>query len=316
MNILIAEDDAVSRLILQKCVERLGHTCLLASSGMEAWSRFQHQPVDVVISDWMMPGMDGLELCRRVREWPSNTYTYFILLTSLDEKHHFISGMQAGADDYLTKPLDREELQMRLIAAARVTSLHRQLADQKAELERLNHQLYEEGRKDALTGLRNRLCMQEDLRMLQDRAERYGHSYCAALCDIDYYKRYNDHYGHLAGDAVLKRVGAALTASCRTGDTVYRYGGEEFLILLPEQPVLVAGSVMRRICESIRDLGEPHESSPFGTITISVGIASLTSRTGDSVDHLLKRADEALYHAKGSGRNCVAVYEDSSCSVI
>ncbi len=138
MTVLIAEDDAVSRTILKKAVEKFGHECLVAEDGEMAWELFQDtEEVDVVISDWMMPGIDGLEFCRRVRETNSDSYTFFIFLTALDDKQHLLEGMKAGADDYLTKPLDREQLQVRLMAASRVNSLHRQLNEQ-------NHQLNEQ----------------------------------------------------------------------------------------------------------------------------------------------------------------------------
>src|SRR5207248_65323 len=143
MNVLIAEDDAVTRLMLQRAVEHYGHTCLVAQDGLEAWELFQAHPVDVVISDWLMPLLDGLELCRRVRKQMDRaaSYTYVLFLTALDDKEHMLAAMQEGADDYLTKPLDRIELQVRLRAAARVTSLSRQVAAHKAELERSNAEL-------------------------------------------------------------------------------------------------------------------------------------------------------------------------------
>ena len=141
MKVLIAEDDAVSRTILKKSVEKFGHECLAAEDGEKAWELFQNTPeVDVVISDWMMPGMDGPELCRRVRETKSDSYTFFIFLTALGDKEHLLEGMQAGADDYLAKPLDREQLRVRLLAASRVNLLHRRLDEQKAELEKLNEE--------------------------------------------------------------------------------------------------------------------------------------------------------------------------------
>ncbi len=140
MQVLIAEDDAVSRLVLQRALEKLGHACLVACDGTEAWELFQHTEVDVVISDWMMPGLDGIDLCRRVRASPRALYPYFVLLTALADREHLLAGLEAGADDYLTKPLDRAELQVRLTAAARVTSLYRQLNEQhrrhEAELAR------------------------------------------------------------------------------------------------------------------------------------------------------------------------------------
>jgi two-component system, cell cycle response regulator len=138
LRVLIAEDDAISRTILKKSVEKLGHNCLVAEDGEEAWELYKNTPeVDVVISDWMMPGIDGPELCRRVRAMDTGLYTFFVFLTALGDKVHLLEGMQAGADDYLVKPLDREQLQVRLIAASRVNSLHRRLSEQRKELERL-----------------------------------------------------------------------------------------------------------------------------------------------------------------------------------
>src|SRR3712207_6410931 len=138
MRILIAEDDAVSRLLLRRSVEQLGHECLVAEDGDAAWGLFQRYEVDVVVSDWMMPGLDGPALCRRIRSHPRQTYTYVILLTALAGKQFLLAGLEAGADDYLTKPLDRDELRARLVTASRVTTLQRQLAEKSAELERLN----------------------------------------------------------------------------------------------------------------------------------------------------------------------------------
>ncbi len=152
MRILIAEDDSVSRMILRRAVEKLGHECLAAADGTEAWEIYQSTPdtIDVVISDWMMPGLDGSALCKKVRGHAGSRegYPFFIFLTALGDREHLLEGMQAGADDYLAKPLDRDQLEVRLIAAARVTSLHRQLTDQKKELEQLNLELYKQARRD------------------------------------------------------------------------------------------------------------------------------------------------------------------------
>ncbi len=143
MRILIAEDDTVSRTILLRSVQKLGHECLAAEDGEKAWELFRSTPeVDVVISDWMMPGMDGLELCRRIRGEERDGYTYFIFLTALGDKEHVLMGLEAGADDYLSKPLDRDELQIRLIAASRVNSLHRRLNEQEVQLQKLNGELF------------------------------------------------------------------------------------------------------------------------------------------------------------------------------
>ncbi len=314
MRILIAEDEAVSRTVLQRTLEELGHECLVAEDGEKAWELFQNtEEVDVVISDWMMPGMDGLELCRRLREEQRDDgYTFFVFLTALGDKEHLLEGMQAGADDYLAKPLDREQLQVRLIAASRVTSLHQQLTKQKAELKRLNLELFTVARRDPLSSLGNRLLLREDLATVSAQAERYGHRYCAMLYDIDSFKAYNDHYGHLAGDEVLERVAGVVSGNLRSGDTAYRYGGEEFLTLLPEQTLKQAKVVAERLRRSVEDLAIPHQlAKPAGIVTISVGLSALLPGEPKSIETLLKEADAALYRAKEAGKNRVATYEET-----
>ena len=312
MKILIAEDDRASQLMLRKLVEKMGHECLVADDGLGAWELFQKHGAEVIISDWMMPGMDGAELCRRVRQ-QSASYTYFIFLSALAEKSHFLSAMRDGADDYLTKPLDRTDLEARLIAAQRVTSLHHELSRQKARLQQLNDDLFDQARRDPLTHLWNRLRLREDLEYLQARVERYGDTYAAALCDIDFFKKYNDHYGHLAGDEVLRIVANQLSSLLRKTDTIYRYGGEEFLMLLPAQSAQSALAVIDRVRREIERLHIPHCEAELGQVTISGGIAELATGSRKSVSALLKEADDALYLAKKTGRNRVLPFsEDNS----
>jgi len=307
LRVLIAEDDAVSRTILKKAVEKFGHECSTAEDGEEAWELFQNiSEVDVVISDWMMPGLDGLELCRRVRAINNGWYTFFVFLTALGDKEHLLEGMHVGADDYLAKPLDREQLQVRLIAASRMNSLHRQLNEQNAELEKLNRELFAASRRDPLTRLGNRLRLREDLETLSAQVERYGHGYCVMLCDIDFFKKYNDTYGHLAGDEVLEKVAGMISENLRRGDMAYRYGGEEFLIILPEQTLEFASSTAERLRHRVEELAIPHEPKrPPGIVTISVGLAALSPGERKPVEELLKEADAALYSAKEAGRNRV-----------
>src|SRR5260370_29252466 len=262
MRILIAEDHDATRLVCGGGGRLVGHDCVAASDGEEAWQLFQKVDVDAVISDRMMPGTDGIELCRRIRANGRATYTYFIFLTGFDEKSEVIHGMEAGADDYLIKPLDADELKNRLLVAARVTSIHRELARQSVELERLNHQLFEQSRADPLTKLGNRLRLREDLELIRARVQRYGHTYCAVMCDVDGFKAYNDSNGHLAGDDVLCAVARALISTSREGDQAYRYGGEEFLVLLPEQSLdtgLPAGELYRQSPET---MALPHLHRP------------------------------------------------------
>jgi two-component system cell cycle response regulator len=307
MRVLIAEDDRVARSILVAQVTAAGHEVLPARDGREAWDIFEDTAgVDVVISDWRMPEVDGLELCRRVREADRDEYTYFLFVTALGERH-VVQGIDAGADDYLTKPLDSQELTARLKTAARVTSLHRRLVDQNAELERLTARLEEESRKDPLTGLGNRLRLTEDLEALRARVLRYGDDYCLVLCDVDDFKAYNDRYGHQAGDEALRRVGSIIGDQCRVGDSAYRYGGEEFLVVLPQQD-LAGGTVFaERLRRAVEEAGIVHEANPStGVVTLSVGVASLSgAHEGTSIDELLNAADRALYEAKSRGRNAV-----------
>ena len=288
MHILIADDDPGTRLIVAAAVERLGHECTVAEDGAEAWLRFAETAPDVVITDWEMPGMDGTELTRRIRSQGAVPYPYVIILTARADQDHALHAMEAGADDLVFKPLGREALERMLVGAARVTALHRRL--------------HRDARQDALTGLGNRHRLAEDLAAMQARAQRYGHRWCVALADIDNFKGFNDGTGHLAGDDLLRRIGSALSATVRGGDTVYRYGGEEFLVLLPEQTLETAALAAERLRRVVEDLAVPHPDG--GVVTVSVGVAG-PAEGGESADDLVAQADAALYAAKARGRNRV-----------
>jgi two-component system, cell cycle response regulator len=305
VKILIADDSPTPRLILRRALESLGHDCLVAEDGAEAWELFQRSHPDVVISDWMMPGIDGDELCRRVRSDRQAPYAYFILHTSLDDRRSIVQGMEAGADDYLTKPVDHDELTTRLIAAERVTALHHRLASQQAELERLNGMLFEDSRRDRLTGLGNRRRMDEDLERLAQRTARHGTRLSVALFDVDRFKQFNDTAGHAAGDEVLRSVAGELIGQCRSADAAYRYGGEELLVAFSDADLDSAIVAAERIRTAIEELAIPHPGvGPGGVVTVSGGVASLHS--GEAVGTLLERADAALYEAKAAGRNRIA----------
>lgn len=299
MRILVADDDMTSRLFLQAAVEDLGDDCTLAADGAEAWDLYVEATPDVLIADRMMPGLDGLELCRRVRTHSADSYTYVILATSLGDREDVIEGMEAGADDYLTKPVDPFDLETRLVAARRVTSLHAELAKYRTELDRL-------ASTDPLTGLHNRRSLQEDLATLHARSRRYRRAYSILMCDIDHFKAYNDRFGHPAGDDVLRAVAAALVCQIREGDGAYRYGGEEFLVLLPEQTQEAAAAAGERIRLAVEELGIPHPmSSSDGMLSISVGVAVYIPDEERSEDEVVSAADTALYQAKELGRNTV-----------
>jgi two-component system, cell cycle response regulator len=306
MKILVADDDPTSRLIVQMALRSLGHECHTVADGAQAWDAFRWGRPDVVISDWIMPRMTGVDLCRKIREHSRRPYTYFIMVSSQGGVEEILEGMSAGVDDYLIKPLDSDDLHARMIAAARVTAVHRQLADQRNELEQLNHELTAIARRDPLTGLGNRRALQEDLEGMEARVTRYGHSYCMALLDVDHFKSYNDLYGHQAGDIVLQTVATEIKDQARGGDALYRYGGEEFLCIFPEQSLTTGTIAVERMRIGIQRLATPHADTESGVLTISAGLAVLDPDSQSSTaTEVLKKADEALYRAKQLGRNRV-----------
>ena len=306
LRVLIADDDVTCRLVLQATVARLGHACVVAVDGSDAWNKFELTSPDVLITDWVMPGLDGPELCRRVRERNDGGYTYVVLATSLGQHEHVLEGMESGADDYLTKPISPFDLRTRLIAARRVTDLHKQVVSFHHELERLNRELALQARTDPLTGLGNRLRLHEDLEAHHERAVRYGRAYCIALCDLDEFKAYNDAHGHLEGDHALRRVGQTLKLNSRGADGAYRYGGEEFVVVLTETDLTHGVNAMERLRLAVQELAIPNvHGVADGVMTISVGIAAWDSGRTDRPDEVLAAADRALYESKANGRNRV-----------
>lgn len=298
MRVLVVDDDPGSRLVARAVLKELGHDCEVAPDGETAWALVRQRPPEILVTDWMMPGLDGLELCRRVRGAAHDDYTYIIMVTAMAERGQILRGMEAGADDYLVKPLDPLALEARLLAARRVTSLH-------AELGRHRRDLVELSRTDALTGVGNRRGLDDDLATLHARCRRYRRRYSLALIDLDGFKSYNDAHGHPAGDVALRAVASALAASVRATDAVYRYGGEEFLIVLPEQAGAEALVVVERVRRAVEALGVPHPAAAGGVLTVSAGLASLDGRRQVSGEELVAEADRALYEAKVAGRNRV-----------
>jgi two-component system cell cycle response regulator len=306
MKVLIVDDDPVSRLVVEAALVSLGHECLSAEGGEAGWKLFSEEQPDVVISDWIMPDLNGLELCRRIRSNEGTGYCSFLVLTSLDDKKSVREGILAGADDYLTKPLKVDELELRLITAARLNALHRHLADQQKRLEALNEELQLTARIDTLTGLGNRLRLNEDLATLFSRMHRYGAGCCVGVLDLDGFKRYNDLYGHLEGDRALKAVAKEIAERIRASDAAYRFGGEEFVCLFPELPLASAGKVLERIRQGIQDLSIPHSGNPpFNVVTISAGVAEARPADRARPERIIDGADQALYRAKANGRNRV-----------
>ena len=291
MRILIAEDQAVAALFLRRTLERMGHEVAVAADGEAAWEAVRDGNVSLLISDWMMPRLDGPDLCRRIRAAGLVSYTYIILLTAREGRIDRLEGLRAGADDFLTKPPDPDELAIRLEIAGRIIAVHETLARQNARLAEL-------ATVDELTGVKNRRQLRGDLEIHTTLAVGEGTALSLVMLDVDHFKPYNDAFGHPAGDDVLRGIGETLIRAVRRNDVVARYGGEEFAILLPTAGIDEAMEVARRIHAAIADRDWPHRA-----ITASLGVATLGTDThpGSLVDH----ADRALYHSKQTGRDRV-----------
>jgi diguanylate cyclase (GGDEF)-like protein len=306
MKVLIAEDDTLSRRKLKKFLEDMKYEVISCKDGLDAWEVIQSENApNLLILDWMMPEMSGLEICRRVRQQAREPYTYILLLTSKNEDEDIVTGMEAGADDYITKPFNQNELRVRLSAGRRIVEMNKELLDTRDALRK--KVIY-----DDLTGLHNRYYMSEILENEYSRALRHQTDLSCLLLDIDYFKIINDTFGHAFGDLVLREFSASLKLGARKYDFVFRYGGEEFMVLLPNTSIEGAQSVaekIRAICES-----KTYTDGTNSTITtVSVGVASLKHHQPSESKELIAFADKALYRSKAEGRNRVSVYlKDSS----
>ena len=293
MKVLVVEDGRTTRMMLKSAVERLGHECLTAADGSEAWEIFRAEGPDVIISDWLMPGIEGPELCRLVRANPG-PYTYFVLLTAFGDKSHAMEGMRAGADDYLAKTLDVDDLRLRLIGAERVSSLHKRLAEQDARLRAL-------AEVDQLTQLANRHKSTETLTQFLNLARRQHMPLSLVVIDVDHFKQVNDRYGHATGDDVLRRLGATLRKAFRDEDVVARWGGEEFVVGMYAMGTGDCVTRLYRVLEIVRkEVFVALDGSEF-EVTFSAGVAEFP-RNGLDLQSLYRAADDALYSAKDAGR--------------
>lgn len=296
MKVLIAEDEVVSRRKLAALLNRWGFEVVAVSDGTEAWQALQQEdPPRLAILDWMMPGMDGLQICREVKKLADRPYIYLLLLTGKDQKDDIVEGLEAGADEYLCKPFDPIELKARVRAACRVLDLHARI---NAAIEKLRV----EATHDSLTGVWNRSAILGILKIQLARSARERSPLCVVMADIDLFKRVNDTYGHLVGDAVLVEVNKRMRGTIRPYDAVGRYGGEEFLIVAPGCDLTGGQHLAERLWVAVSC--EPIETSegPIG-VSVSLGVAS--SDGAKDADSLIHAADAALYRAKRGGRNRV-----------
>jgi two-component system cell cycle response regulator len=299
--ILIADDNLVARKLLEKTLAKEGHEIVSVENGKKALEMFNERFFPIVLTDWMMPEMDGPTLCQAIREKITSSYVYIILLTAKADKEDIISGIKSGADDYLTKPIDNAELIARLKNADRILTLEKSLKDANSAIKKLSI-------TDNLTKCYNRGYLTRKLPEEIAREKRYGDSLSLIFCDIDHFKKINDTYGHQTGDEVLVEFANCLNKTIRTNiDWIGRYGGEEFILVLPETPLDGAA----RLAERLRKNIAAHKITTDGndvSITSSFGVTGFNSKTLDtkiSAEKIIGAADKYLYQAKETGRNKV-----------
>ncbi|MBL0700696.1 MAG: diguanylate cyclase [Desulfosarcina sp.] len=299
--ILIAEDNPVSGKMLEKILVREGHKVILAENGRIAMEKFNNKFYPIIVTDWMMPEMNGLELCKAIRAGDRQSYVYIILVTANNDKQKVVAGLEAGADDYITKPYNPAELIARLNTGIRFLRLEESLKKANEEIRKLSI-------KDSLTGSYNRAFISQHLPQELKRAIRYNRPMSLIFCDIDHFKRINDTFGHSAGDQVLKEFVRILSDSIRMNlDWIGRYGGEEFLIILPETDIHGAYFLAERLRKKVEAMVIGIMEQTI-SITASFGVTELNHETAYEAgadEELINVADQYMYKAKNEGRNMV-----------
>jgi diguanylate cyclase (GGDEF)-like protein len=295
MRILIGDDSLTHRVMLEAIVRRWGYEAVLAEDGQQAWELLSAPEAPrLVLLDWEMPGLDGLEVCRRVRARQDQDPPYILLLTARQETADIVAGLDAGANDYISKPFENTELHARLRVGARMLDLQRELISAREALEfQANH--------DALTGLMNRGAVMRAMEQAMQAAGQGGQTLQIGLIDVDHFKQINDSHGHPAGDAVLQAVSRRIESVLRAGDLVGRYGGEEFLLLVNGE-----ADEAPAFCERLRGViaDQPFvEGQVALRVTVSGGFVPLTPSDRRGTSELLAAADDLLYRAKAAGRN-------------
>lgn len=290
MRVLIADDDRIQLEILRNVISQWDYEVVTASDGLAAWTILnQDDPPPLAVLDWMMPGMQGVDLCRRIRDHQDTSYTYILILSALQEIDNMVEAIDAGADDFIAKPFHYQELRVRLRSGRRLVELH--------------HELNHRATRDPLTGIFNRARILDALSHELERSQRNRQPVGLIMLDVDHFKQINDTHGHTVGDDVLIEICQRLGQSLRGFDSLGRFGGEEFLFVLPECDLQEAETVAERIRQTIA-------SRPIATadgdinVSVSCGVSSYPG-CGHRINQLLVAADQALYLAKRNGRNRV-----------
>ncbi len=300
VRVLIAEDDKISRRVLEASLSEWGYDVTAVADGKEALGLLTGENAPrLVVLDWMMPGLEGVEVCAKIRERSGQPYVYVLLLSARNERQDMLAGLKAGADDYLTKPFDTQELRARLFAGERILRLQDELIAARDALQfQATH--------DALTGLLNRGAILRDVTRELTRAQREHVSIGVILVDIDHFKAVNDDYGHLTGDAILHGVALRMSGLLRAYDSIGRYGGEEFLVLAPSSDAEGAMQFAERLRAGVESTTYETDAGSL-RLTLSIGVAVSDPEEAPNSHKLIQAADAALYRAKARGRNRVAI---------
>jgi diguanylate cyclase (GGDEF)-like protein len=300
------------RFATLRILKRLGLDAVEAEDGLQALALFEREKPDLVLIDVQMPGLDGLEVVRRIRQLSTDHWVPVIFLTSMEDEADFARGIEAGGDDYLTKPVSPVVLEAKIRALRRLDDMRRELMAVTLELREVNERLARLSQQDGLTGLANRRRFDLDLMRELGRARRDRRPISIVMADADFFKAYNDTYGHPAGDECLRRIAGALRSACRRpGDVAARYGGEEFALILPDTTEAAARRRARDAMRAVAALEIEHRGSETANVvTMSLGVAGCVPDDGVVADALVSRADQALYAAKRAGRNAVVAYSE------
>jgi diguanylate cyclase (GGDEF)-like protein len=298
-EVLVVDDSPVYRQLVQQVLESEPYTLLFAADGSEALKLYEEHSPCLVITDWMLPDFSGFEVCQRIRADGTRPYTYIIVMTSNTEKGNVVKGLQAGADDYLTKPFDPAEMLARIGVGRRIIDLNRELAAKTEKLELA-------ARTDSLTGLPNRRAIEDWASKQLRAATRHRFNFWVVLGDLDSFKTINDTFGHDAGDIVLKTFGDVLAKNTRACDICGRLGGDEFVLVLTHVEPADIEETANRFREQFAALSFPLQGRSV-RVTASFGIAGARDKATDDFGSLLRKADQMLYDAKRAGRNLVRV---------
>lgn len=301
IKVLVADDSAVFRKLIEQTLSDEQYSLSFAKSGREAIDQLAQLAPALVIVDWEMPDITGIEICQHIRSKSQTSYTYIIILTGKAEKERVVEGLAAGADDYLTKPFHHAELVARVGVGLRIIRLHR-------EIEAKNLLLKELALTDSLTGLPNRRAIEEWASRQLSGAARYGYPFWVVMADLDHFKRVNDSYGHEAGDNVLKAFSEILKRNSRRSDICGRVGGEEFLLALTHASEANAKTAIDRVRTELEATRFDFDGIDLN-VTASFGVAGFIGTKAPDFSRLVAQADAALYSAKRAGRNRVELAE-------